>query len=152
MKSRHGVVSPVWRFQKSQPRTFRPPLDSPYGTVTDLTFGDQGICGDLWDDPTTVGSSLGPWNGTCGSNAPYALVNLVLGAITQRQAVGCMCSHAIIAFDPNSFKPDGTSSAPSRGTAYPDGNWGQHTKYDASTHSRITARNGTAIYWLVPQG
>lgn len=124
------------------------PLNTPYGTTDDGTFDDPGIVGDLWNDPTTQGPDPGPWAGTVGTNAPICLVDLVRSVVAQRSMVGFACCYVVIAFDPDSFNPDGSSSG-----AYPtDGTWGHHTKFVAFANTRIPARLGTAEYWPAAPG
>jgi hypothetical protein len=120
------------------------PLDTPYGTQTDLTFDDPGIVGDLWDDPTTQGPDPGPWAGTVGTNTPICLVELIRSVVAQRSTVGFQCTWIVIANDSNSFKPDGSSTGTN---PYPDGWWGYHTRFDAGTNTMVIARNPTAEYW-----
>jgi hypothetical protein len=133
------------------------PVDSPYGTLTDQTFNDVGQCADLWNSPVgspafgAVGAAQNPWGGTIGTNAPYCLVELVRGVIAQRQTAGWACLWIIIATDPASFAPDGSSTAGSSRSAYPDGTWGWHTTYDSGTNTRPAARLKTAEYWLGPR-
>lgn len=128
------------------------PLNTPYGTLGPYTFNDGAVFGHVWNSVTTTGPEPSPWAATFGTNAPAALVTIIFNVILQRQCSGFMCNHVLIALDPNSFKPDGTSTLPAGalGTAYPDGHWGWGTKYDSSTHSRIISRNSTAIYWRMP--
>lgn len=122
------------------------PINTPYGTVDDGTFNAPGTVGDFWNDPTTQTPDLWPWAGTVGTNAPIVLVELVRTVIDQRAMVGFLCSYIIIAFDPDSFAPDGSSGV------YPDGSWGHHSKYDAGTNKRIPARLDTAEYWPAAPG
>lgn len=127
------------------------PVNAPFGTDDDKTFNDPGICGDLWNAPTTPEPS-DPWPdaGTIGTNAPAKLVDVVRGVVKQREAVGFRCIWIIIAGDPASFNPDGSSAAPAYGSAYPDGSWGWDTKYDAGTNTRVISRNPNAEYWRMP--
>lgn len=127
------------------------PLDTPYGTMSDGTFGDPGTCSDNWNDPTpqTI-PNLSPWAGTVGTNAPRALVELVRGVVGQRQTAGFACRWICVATDPASFNPDGSSTAGSSRTAYPDGTWGWHTVYDPTSNTCEIARLQTAEYWQGP--
>lgn len=118
------------------------PLNTPYGTITDQTFDAPGIVGDLWNDPTTQAFAPSPWAGTVGTNAPIVLVDLIRSVIAQRACAGFRCLWIVVAFDPDSFEPLGTSAA-----AYPDGHWGQHSKFDSGTNARIPARLDSAEYW-----
>ena len=132
-----------------------PPVSVPYLTTTDGTAMDPGRAGDLWNDPTAdvevIGqpSIVNPWAGTCGSNAPLCLVELIRSVIQQRGCAGFRMAWIVVAFDATQFAPDGSSTLPGgvAGTAYPDGLWGWHTKYDSGTNSQIVARNATAEYW-----
>jgi len=121
-----------------------PPAASPYLTQDDDTFADPGVYGDGWDDPNG-GYENSPDAGTFGTNAPYQLVEMVRGTVLEWRAGGFRCPWIIIAFDPDSFRPNGTSTGSQ--TAYPDGNWAWHTKYDAGTNTQIPARLTTAEYW-----
>lgn len=133
------------------------PLEPPYGTTTDLTFNDPGQFADLWNSPVgdpgfgAPGAAQNPWGGTFGTNAPYALVELVRAVIGQRQTAGFNCLWIIIATDPASFSPDGSSSPGASRTAYPDGTWAWHTTWDAGSNTRVVARLKTAEYWLGPR-
>lgn len=126
------------------------PAATPYVTTTDLTCNDVGVVDDAWDNPTA--QVLGqPTAGTVGTNAPVGFVSLVQNVLIQRHTAGCKIAYLIIAFDTASFNPDGTSTAGSSASAYPDGTWGwasaPGTVSGAAT--RIAARLQTAEYWQV---
>jgi len=133
------------------------PVDPPYGVTTDGTGFDMGTGGDLWNDPsprpldTSGDAAPTQWQGTGGSNAPYALVEIVRRVIGQRQTVGFMCQDIIVAFDPASFNPDGSSVVTDGSRSpYPDGTWVWNTVFDPATHTVSLTRLQTAIYWRGP--
>jgi hypothetical protein len=125
----------------------------PYFTADDGTDIDLGLAGDFYNDPTTQldsttqGIVRSPWAGTCGTNAPWEFTERIRATADHRRAGGAVCRWIVAALDPTSFNPDGTSGAPPAGSAYPDGTWGQSTKYDATSKTRILSRNSTAEYW-----
>lgn len=122
-----------------------PPLGGIYLTTTDGTCQNLGICGDLWDQPLVQAVGGSPWAGTCGTNAPIELAEMMRNVIRSRRAAGNVCAYIVIAFDLASFNPDGSSTgSPS---AYPDGTWGYASKTEPSTHTRVPARLGTAEYF-----
>ena len=93
---------------------------------SDFTLADIGVIDDQWNNLTTVCPvSNFPDEGTIGCNLPLKLVNLIVAVIKSRQTSGFECSHCILAFDDDSFKPDGSSVAGSSRTAYPDQLWGE---------------------------
>lgn len=123
------------------------PASSPYLTATDGDTSDLGICGDLYNDPAHVAAKDSPWAGTCGTNAPIEMVERTRAVITSRRAAGNVCRYIVIAFDPASFNPDGSSSAGSSRAAYPGGDWGYASVTDPSVHARVPSRLQTACYW-----
>lgn len=127
------------------------PINAPFGTTfAPDTFSSGAVFGHQWSSDTTTGQEPDPLAATFGTNAPSVLVSKVFDVIGQRQCAGLQCSHVIVASDPTSFAPDGSSSAPAYGSAYPDGTWGWATRYDSASHARIMARNPTAEYWRFP--
>lgn len=119
------------------------PAAYPYLTDDDDTCADPGVVGDGWNDP--VGGYEGsPWAGTVGTNAPISLVENVRAVVQQRRAAGYLIPWIAICFDPNSFKPNGTSTGTN---AYPDGHWGYSSKYDSGTNTMVPSRLATAEYW-----
>ena len=124
------------------------PFATPYLTATDGTFQDLGVCDDAWNDPTAQVHGQ-PTAGVCGSNAPVGFVSLVQNIATQRRTAGAKTPYLIVAFDPASFNPDGSSSAGSSLSAYPEGHWGWDTTPGTSGGSatRVVARLQTAVYW-----
>lgn len=110
-----GASLPVPPDQNDASRAFLiiyPPASSPYLTADDGTAMDDGEANDLWNDPDTAlaDDDLNPMAGTCGSNAPWAFVELVRGVIQQRGCAGFRLAWIVIAFDTLSFAPDGSSS------------------------------------------
>jgi hypothetical protein len=129
------------------------PVDSPYGTVYPyFTYNAGAVYGCRWDaiqTPALAGDS-DPDACTYGTNSPAKLVAVVQGVIAQRRAVGFECIYTIIASDPASFNPDGSSPTPPEGSTYPDGTWGWSSRPDPGTGTRIPSRNSTAEYWKTP--
>ena len=127
------------------------PVCTPYGTSGPMTYNDGALYGHLWNSLTQT-APTDPWPDLCtyGTNSPSKLVDVVRGVVKQREAAGYRCIWIIIASDPTSFAPDGTSSAPPAGSTYPDGTWGWDSKFDNATNRRIPSRNSTAEYWRMP--
>lgn len=125
-----------------------PPAATPYLTDTDGIFTDPGVFGDAWDDPTAQveGQSI---EGTIGTNAPVGFVSLVQNIILQRRTAGAKTVRLVVAFDPFSFDPDGTSTPGASRSAYPNGEWAWDTCPDDGLGERVVARLQTAEYWLL---
>ena len=146
-----------WSSQNSNPATgdwndhgrFFLILYAPFSlcTATDGTFQDWGTVGDLAATPGSPCAPGSPWAGTIGTNAPVELIERLRAVIVHRRAAGNPCAWIIVAFDPASFNPDGSSPAPAIGSAYPNGWWGFPSRYDSGTNTMIQTRNGTAEYW-----
>lgn len=106
-----------------------------------LLASDSGTIG----DGRTIGVGLGGPNATTvGTVAPWKEAELIRGVIHEWRAAGLRCSHIIIAFDPDSFKVDGSS------LSYPDGTWGWPCKLVANVMS--PARDLSARYWCAEPG
>lgn len=116
------------------------PAASPYLTATDGVFGDPGVIDDGYNDFTHGTYSGSPDAGTVGTNAPHQLLERLRGAVESQRAAGFKCAYFILAFDPSSFNPDGSS------TYYPGGTWGHHTTYSSFLKRRLIARDPTAEY------
>lgn len=127
------------------------PVNTPYGTTGPYTFNSGAVFGHLWNDLHNV-EPADPWPdvATFGTNSPAKLVDLVLGVVKQREAAGFRCVWVVIATDPASFNPDGSSTLPAGalGSAYPNGTWGWDGRLSGGQW--VTARNSTAIYWRMP--
>ena len=135
------------------------PLNTPYGTlILPWTCNSGMVCGCNWNaiqtgNPSYPGAVY-PWGATCGTNSPSALVSLVTFLVSQRQSCGFNNNQIIIAGDPLSFAPDGSSVIQAGDTvsrsAYPDGTWGQDTIW-LSSNEQVPSRLASAVYWLGPQ-
>lgn len=129
------------------------PACTPYLTTDGGTALDMGVAGGRWNDRLTADDSLtqglvrSPWTRTAGTNAPWELEERIRGQVLDKRAGGNVCRWIVIALDDASFNPDGSSPTPPAGSAYPDGTWGQATKYDALSQAKILSRNSTAEYW-----
>lgn len=118
-----------------------------YCTANDGTTRDMGIVGDLYNAPTTKAPTGSPWAGTCGTNAPIELIEMMRSGIRTRRACGNLCKYIIVATDPASFNPDGSSAAGTSLSAYPNGTWGYPSIYQHSVGARVPSRLNTAFYW-----
>ncbi len=113
-------------------------------TDTDHTFDDPGVVADGWNDLTHGSYTGGPDAGTIGANAPFQLVESILGTIRQRRTAGFRCAYVAVTGDATAFLPDGTSPGPN---AYPDGTWAWCSAYDPMSNTRIPTRFAGAEYW-----
>lgn len=112
------------------------PCNVPYLAATSGTLGDGSLVGEGKGTPDAA---------TLGTTSTIAHVELVRAVVQDWRAAGLRCSHVIIAFDPTSFNPDGSSAA------YPDGTWGWPSKL-VFLDLRLPARDLTARYWRAEPG
>lgn len=126
-----------------------PPASAAHLVATDGQFADPGVCGDGWNDPTHGGYEGTPDAGTIGTNAPTELVELVRGVLHEWRAAGFVCAYVIVAFDPLSFAPDGSSAA-----LYPNGRWGYASAcvLIGGVQRQLPSREPSAEYWPAAPG
>lgn len=113
----------------------RAPANGPYLAAISGVIGDGRYIG---------AGGIGPAAATIGTVAPYNFVELVRAIVLEWRAAGLKCSHIIAAFDPTSFKYDGSSAL------YPDGTWGWPCKDVMGVMT--PARDLTARYWRAEPG
>lgn len=109
------------------------PCNLPYLAAISGTVGDGRFVG---------AGSPGPEATTVGTVAPSKEVSLIRVTIEEWRAAGAACSHVIIAFDPSSFAPDGSSAV------YPAGDFGWPCHLVGGVMA--SARLDSARYWVGP--